>query len=359
MNNKLLSPLTFASGKQIKNRFALAPLTNNQCDDNGEVTEQEVKFLKMRAAGGFGLVMTCAAQVDPTGRGQGFPRQLGVHHDQLIPGMSRIAAALCHTLSIVQIHHAGIRAPKDLIKQQPVGPSNHKETSARAMTKIEIKQTIQDFINAAVRCQKAGFDGVEIHAAHGYLLTQFMSPKTNLRNDEYGGTYENRTRIIREIIDGIKLSCKSTFSIGIRLSPEGYGLSLNEVTKLCQELINQKKLDYIDVSLWDCFKEPDDIAHKGKSLLSYFTELTWNNVKLVVAGKLNKPQEVENILEQGADFIMLGRAGILNHDFPIKYMKDPSFTAAHNPVTKKHLTNEGVSDEFIKYLSKWDGFISD
>lgn len=359
MNTKLTSPLLFASGKQIKNRFALAPLTNNQCDNTGAVTEQEVKFLKMRADGGFGLVMTCAAQVDPSGRGQGFPKQLGVHHDQLLPGMTRIAKALSDTLSIVQIHHAGIRAPRDLIKQQPVGPSNHLETSARAMTKIEIKQTIQDFIKAALRCQKAGFDGVEIHGAHGYLLTQFMSSETNFRDDEYGGSYENRTRIIREIINGIKQSCKSTFSVGIRLSPEGYGISLPEVTRFCQELIDQRKLDYIDISLWDCFKEPDNETHQGKSLLSYFTELNWNNVKLVVAGKLNKPQDIENIIEQGADFIMLGKAGILNHDFPNQYITNPSFRPVHQPATKKHLIKEGVSGDFIKYLSKWKGFISD
>jgi 2,4-dienoyl-CoA reductase-like NADH-dependent reductase (Old Yellow Enzyme family) len=357
MNHKITTPLTFRSGHQMRNRFALAPLTNHQCEDDGTVTDAEMKFLKMRAEGGFGLVMTCAAQIEPSGRGQGFPGQLGVQHDRLLPGMKRIAEALKDTFSVVQIHHAGIRSPKEIIGQQPVGPSDHEKTGSRAMTNTEVKQVIKDFIAAAVRCEKAGFDGVEIHGAHGYLLTQFLSTKHNLRTDEYGGSYENRTRIVWEIIAGIKQVCSAGFSFGIRLSPEGNGMPLREVTKFCQELIDEGSLDYLDISLWDCFKEPEEVEFQGRSLLSYFTDLNWGNVKLVVAGKLNTPQDVEAIIDQGADFVMLGRAGILNHDFPNRYLANPRFTAHQLPVTITHLEQEGVSPAFIKYLSGWDGFV--
>lgn len=160
MNHKITTPLTFKSGHQSKNRFALAPLTNHQCEDDGTVTDAEVIFLQMRAEGGFGLVMTCAAQIEPSGRGQGFPGQLGAHRHEMLPGMTRIAEALKNTFSVVQIHHAGIRSPKEVIDQQPVGPSDHEETGSRAMTLDEVKQVIQDYIAAALRSEKAGFDGV-------------------------------------------------------------------------------------------------------------------------------------------------------------------------------------------------------
>jgi len=355
MKNPLAKPLTFLSGHTMKNRFALAPLTNHQCEDDGTTTDAEVHWLKMRAEGGFGLVMTCAAQVDP--RGQGFPGQLGVYDDRLLPGMKRIASALKDTVSVVQIHHAGIRSPEKVIGQQPVGPSDHEETGSRAMTLDEVEEVIQAYIGAAVRCEKAGFDGVEIHGAHGYLLTQFMSTELNQRSDQYGGSYENRTRIVWEIIAGIKRECSAGFSVGIRLSPEGYGMSLKEMTQFCQELIDEGSLDYLDISLWDCFKEPEEEECQGRSLLSYFTELDRGETMLVVAGKLRTPSDVEKMLEQGVDFVMLGRAAILQHDFPNRYFSHTTFTPAKEPVTAEYLSGEGLSPAFIQYMSGWDGFV--
>lgn len=357
MDQSLNDSLAFRSGNHMQNRFALAPLTNHQCEADGQANDAEVKWLGMRAEGGFGMVMTCAAQIDSSGMGQGFPGQLGVHHDKMLPGMRRIAETLKDTFSVVQIHHAGVRAPEEVTGHQPVGPSDHEETGSRAMTPDEIQRVIQDFISAAVRCEEAGFGGVEIHGAHGYLLTQFLSAEQNLRTDEYGGSYTNRTRIVREIIAGIERECSDKFSIGIRLSPEGYGMPLTEVRRLCQELINTGSLDYLDISLWDSFKEPEEEEFQGRSLLSYFTDLNWGDVKLVVAGKLKTPSDMESVMRQGVDFVMLGRAGILAHDFPERYKNDPAFEPTRLPVTAEHLKREGLSPAFVKYLSGWDDFV--
>lgn len=355
MNTDLTKPLKFISGHEMKNRFGLAPLTNHQSEENGEASPEDITWLGMRADGGFGLVMTCAAHVAQ--RGQGFPRQLGVFDDSLLPGLREISARLADTFSVVQLHHAGIRSPKEVIGEQPVGPSDHEKTGSRAMTLEEVKQAVKDFIDGAVRAEKAGFDGVEIHGAHGYLLTQFMSQEHNFREDEYGGSYENRTRMLREVIDGVKKACSDGFSVGVRLSPEGNGMPLKEVTKLSQELIDRGDLDYLDISLWDCFKEPVEEEHQGRTLLSYFTDLQWNNVKLVVAGKLRTPQDVEAMMEQGVDFICLGRAAILQHDFPLRYMENPRFEPVHEPVSSDYLKQQGLSDSFIEYMSSWDGFV--
>ncbi len=339
----------------MKNRFALAPMTNHQCAEDGSVTDGEVKWLSMRAEGGFGLVMTCAAHVSKIG--QGFPGQLGVFSDDLLPGMKRLADSLKDTFSVVQLHHAGIRSPHEVIGERSVGPSDHEETDSRAMSYAEVKAVIQDFIDAAVRSQDAGFDGVEIHGAHSYLLTQFMSTELNHRDDEYGGSYENRTRIVREIIAGVKSACKSGFSIGLRLSPEGNGMSLTEVTKFCQEMIDQGDIDYLDISLWDCFKEPEDEKYQGRTLLSYFTELDRKDVKLGVAGKLYQPQDCDAMMEHGVDFVMLGRAAILHHDFPNRYQEDSKFTATRAPVSAAYLKQEGLSEAFVNYMSGWVGFV--
>ena len=218
----LFAPLSLQHGPAMKNRFMLAPLTNTQSHPDGTLSDDEFAWLTYRAEGGFGLTMTCAAHVQAAG--QGFPGQLGVFGDQHLPGLSRLAAAIkAHgSIASVQLHHAGMRSPKELIGQAPLCPSEDAETGARALTLPEVEQLRDDFIAAAVRAQTAGFDGVEIHGAHGYVLCQFLSPTINRREDRYGGSPENRARIVREIIDGIRSACHPDFHLGIRLSPERF-----------------------------------------------------------------------------------------------------------------------------------------
>ena len=340
----------------MQNRFGLAPMTNHQSGEDGTATEDEIHWLKMRAEGNYGMVMSCAAHV--SAEGQGFPRQLGVFSDDHSAGLRKISAALGSTFSVIQLHHGGIRSPKKLIGQDPVGPSAHAETGARAMTTEEVQQVVSDFITSAVRVEQAGFDGVEIHGAHGYLLAQFMSEELNLREDQYGGSYENRTRIVREIIDGICEACSENFSVGLRLSAEGNGMTLEHVTRFCQELLNEATIDYLDISLWDSFKEPAEEGYQGRSLLSYFTELRRGKVKLGVAGKIQTPQDAEQIISEGVDFVLLGKYGIFHHDYPKLYAENPRFEIASIPVTADYLRTQGVSENFITYLSKWDGLMS-
>ncbi|MCC5885889.1 MAG: NADH:flavin oxidoreductase, partial [Gammaproteobacteria bacterium] len=156
------APLTFKRGPAMKNRFMLAPLTNSQSHDDGTLSDAEFHWLKMRADGGFGLTMTCAAHVQAVG--QGFPGQLGIFSDDHLDGLSRLASALreAGSLSSVQLHHAGMRSPADLIGTTPLCPSVNEEFGARAMTGDEVEQLIEDFICAAERADEAGFDGVEL-----------------------------------------------------------------------------------------------------------------------------------------------------------------------------------------------------
>ena len=353
----LFQPLTFNCGTILKNRFMLAPLTNTQSHTDGKLSDDEYRWLIMRAQGGFGLTMTCAAHVQAIG--QGFPGQLGIFSDDHLEGLSKLASGIKseNSLAVVQLHHAGMRSPEDLIGQAPVCPSDHTDTNSVGLSSEGVKELIEDFICGAERAEKAGFDGVEIHGAHGYILAQFLSGTINQRQDEFGGCIENRMRPITEIIDGIRARCRPDFLLGLRLSPERFDVHLPDIVEVAKNVLSAGKIDFLDMSLWDSFKEPEDQAFKGRTLLSYFTELKRGNVALGIAGKLRNPEEVNQAMAADIDFVMLGRAAILHHDFPRQMKIDPNFTPIKNPVSADHLRKEGLGEAFITYMSGWKGFV--
>ena len=353
----LFAPMSFIRGPQMKNRLMLAPLTNLQSHPDGTLSYDEHRWLTLRAQGGFGLTMTAAAHVQRIG--QGFPGQVGIFSDVHIPGLTRLAEDIrkAGSLGVVQLHHAGMRSPAALIGEAPVCPSEDADTGSRALTLDEVHQLRDDFIAAAVRADRAGFDGVEIHGAHGYVLCQFLSAETNRRTDAYGGSPENRARLILEIIDGVRAACRADFNLGLRLSPERFGLSLMEVRDLAGRLLSEAKIDYLDMSLWDCFKEPVEEAHRGRTLMSFFTDLPRGDVRLGVAGKLMSAADARAMLDAGADFVLLGRAAILHHDWPQKARANPDFRPVSLPVTRAHLEAEGLGPTFVNYMSTWAGFV--
>jgi len=353
---KLFEPLSFAHGAPMKNRFMLAPLTNQQSHADGRLSDDEFHWLTMRAQGGFGLTMTAAAHVQAAG--QGFPGQVGIFSDDHLEGLTRLATALraAGSLSSVQLHHAGNRSPKELVGT-PLCPSDDAATGARGLTLPEVEQLRDDFIAAAKRAEKAGFDGIEVHGAHGYILAEFLSAEINRREDLYGGSVENRSRIIFEIIDGIRATCRPDFQIGLRLSPERFGLKLAEIRDVAAEALRQEKIDYLDMSLWDVAKEPVEEEHQGRTLMSYFTELPRGNVRLGVAGKIMSAKTALDVLEAGCDFALIGRAAILRHDFPERIRLDGGYVSPSLPVTAQHLRDEGLSTAFVDYMKGWPGFV--
>lgn len=351
------SPLSFTRGPAMANRMMLAPLTNLQSQVDGVLSDDEIKWLTMRAEGGMGLVMTAAAHVQR--QGQGFPGQLGIWSDDHIPRLIELASAIKAngSLSAVQLHHAGIRSPRDVIGEDPQGPFADAETGSRALTTAEVEQLRDDFIAAAVRAEQAGFDGVEIHGAHGYILAQFLDAENNQRTDGYGGSFENRKRIIFEVIDGIRAATRADFQVGLRLSPERFGIRTAEALQLAEEVMIGGKLDYLDMSLWDCFKEPQDPDYAGQSLINLFTALPRGNARLGVAGKIMDAAKVQACLDAGADFVLVGRGAILHHDFAKRVIADPDFASTATPVTRAHLRAEGLGEAFVDYMASWKGFV--
>ncbi len=351
------STLTFSCGAFMKNRFMLAPLTNQQSHDDGQLSTDELKWLTMRAEGGFGLVMTCASHVQEVGKG--FPGQLGIFSDNLIEGHKKLTANIkTHgSLAVVQLHHAGMRSPAELINGNPVCPSNNEKTNARGLTITEVKQLREDFISAAIRAKKCGYNGVEVHGAHGYILTQFLSAEINKRTDDYGGSLLNRSRLLFEIVDGIRLKCGKEFLLGVRLSPERFGMDLEEVKTVCQGLIDEGNIDFLDISLWDSFKIPHEERYQKITLLEHFKSLDFKQVKWTVAGKISNAFDVQKILDSEVDFVTIGTSAILHHNFPKLVIEHPNFIPITVPVSEEHLKKEGLGEKFIKYLKRWPDFV--
>lgn len=354
----LFTPLSFSRGPAMKNRLMLAPLTNQQSHEDGICSDEEHEWLCKRAEGGFGLTMTCASHVQA--QGKGFPGQLGIFSDAHLPGLTRLAKTIkAHdSLAIVQLYHGGMRCPKEVIGMQPLCASDNEKWGARAMSTAEVEATIAAFVSAAVRAEKAGFDGIELHGAHGYLLAQFLSPEINKRSDQFGGSLVNRQRPIFDIIDGIRASCANDFMIGVRLSPERFGLVLPDIIDLAERLMSDDRIEFLDMSMWDVFKMPEDEAYKGQSLLSYFTALKRNNVRLGVAGKISTPEHMARALDLGVDWVMLGKAAILHHNYPQRLQADENFSPVDLPVSAEYLQQEGLSPTFVDYMRAWKGFVT-
>ena len=359
VDSLLGSGFRFKSGHEMSNRFMLAPMTNCQSHADGTLSDAEYHWLVMRAQGGFSLTMTCAAHVQSVG--QGFAGQLGVFSDRHCAGHRRLAAGIqAHGhLAVIQLHHAGMRSPMDLIEGTPVCPSDSPEHGARGLSTGEVESLRDDFIAAALRAKDAGYDGVEVHGAHGYILAQFLSETYNRRSDRYGGSLENRIRLILEIIEGIRLQCGPGFLLGLRLSPERFGMELKACIWFVERVIQHNQIDFLDISLWDAFKVPIEEDYAHRPLLDYFTELPRNLIKLTVAGKVDSTAKASRLLEAGVDFVGVGRAAILHHNFPCRALADPQFKAVPLPVSRTHLANEGLSDVFIKYMTKWPNFVGD
>ena len=352
-------PVSFTRGPAMPNRFMLAPLTNQQSHADGTLSDDERHWLVVRAQGGFGLTMTCAAHVQAAG--QGFAGQLGIFGDQHLEGLTRLATDLdvAGTVSYVQLHHAGNRAPAVLTGTDPVCPSDDPETGARALSTLEVEEVIADFVAAARRAQVAGFHGVELHGAHGYLICQFLSGELNRRTDRFGGSLENRSRVLFDIIAGIRSTCGPEFPIAVRLSPERFGMKIAEIVEIYGRLVACADVDLIDMSLWDVDRIAEDEGFEGRTLTEIFAELPRGEVRLGVAGKIYDPVDVQRVLDGGVDIVVLGRVAILHHDYPKHMAADPRWIARRPPVTRDVLMAEGVSAGFVSYLGQNFRFVAD
>jgi 2,4-dienoyl-CoA reductase-like NADH-dependent reductase (Old Yellow Enzyme family) len=157
----------------------------------------------------------------------------------------------------------------------------------------------------------------------------------------------------------VRERCGADFQVGVRISPERFGLRLGEVREVAADLLLSDAVDYLDLSLWDVAKQPVEEEFSARPLMDWFTDLDRGTTRLGVAGKVRTGRQAAETLERGADFVMVGRASILHHDFPENVRRDGAFEPVPTPVSPDHLTSEGLSPVFVEYMRNWRGFVAD
>jgi len=348
----LFDPLTFACGLVVPNRIALAPMTNGQSLPDGRLGDDEVAWLARRADGGFGMIETCAAYVARDGKA--WAGELGVDRDD--DDLARLATRIQRggAAGIVQLFHGGVRAASQLTGEQVWSASTWHEDSPgfetpRAATDDDIARVIEQFAAAAARCERAGFDGVELHGAHGYLLSQFLSRTMNP-----GRSLEQRASLIRNVMRAVRARTSPRFCAGVRLSLEDRGntkgVDLDESLQVAAWLA-EDGADFIHASLWDASKPTAKrpAEHPTPLLRAALPK----HVRVIVAGTIWTHEEAEAALAKGADMVAIGRAAILNPDWP------RTGAERRPPMTRADLADRAVSPVFVEYLTRWKNFVAD
>jgi 2,4-dienoyl-CoA reductase-like NADH-dependent reductase (Old Yellow Enzyme family) len=358
-------PFTFPrSGRSLRNRTVLAAMTNKQSHDDGSLGENELRWLRARASGGFGIITTCAAHVALDG--QGWDRELGVFDDSLLPGLSRLAEEIRTegALGLVQIFHGGVRSPSRLTGRQPWSASAFELDTPgferpRAATVEDIERTIRAFAAAARRCAEAGFDGVEIHGAHGYLITQFLGSLTNTRDDEWGGSLPGRARFLLRILEAVREAVPPEFLVGVRLSPEiaEQGVDFDDALSVAH-WVSEAGADFVHASHWDSFRPPAKYPDSTKPLTTWYREALGDGVPLIATGGIWTPAQAEEVIGQGADLIGLGRAAIGNASWPREAAR-AGWQPARPPYSPRQLQDAALGEQLIDYMRNWDGFVTD
>ncbi len=351
----LFSPIS-VNRMELRNRAVMPAMATGYATRDGVVTERLVAYLARRAAGGTGLIITEVCAVDP--RGRGLRNQVGIWSDEFISGLKKIPESIHREggKAAAQLHHAGRETFKALAGAEPEAPSPIPsvvlQRPCEEMSLGRVREMVEAFAKAALRAREAGFDAVEIHGAHGYLVNQFLSPFSNWRTDEYGGSDERRARFAIEIIKGVRRAVGSDFPVIIRVSTEelvkgGYDLAF--MKWLAPRLV-EAGVDAIHASV-AVYSTPGNL-----SIASMDTEPGFNlhraravrgvvDVPVIGVGRVHDPRLAEEAIARGdADLVSFGRQHLCDPDFLSKARRgdfdDIRFCLACNQGCIERLTIE-------------------
>ncbi len=320
---------TIIKGLSIPNRFVRSATSEGMADTDGSCTQKLMDLMAQLARGGVGLIITGHTYV--SAEGQAVLQQLGVYRDELIAGLTKMTSAVHEPGGriIMQLAHAGCHANRGLTGQEAWGPSvmtDKKGPLNREMTPEAIRNAVEAFGKGAARAEKAGFDGVQIHAAHGYLLSQFLSPFYNKRKDEFGGSLENRARIVLEVLQSIKDHVRADFPVMIKMNSQDFvegGLSADEAIKIAA-MLNESGIDAIELSGGTSYSGKLNPTRIGK-LDSQEEEVYYRNearkyketvgAPLMLVGGIRSFEVAERLVDDGTtDYVSLCRPLIREPD---------------------------------------------
>ena len=321
----LLSPLSFA-GLRLRNRIVMPPMWSGQATPEGTVTEAIVEYHRRRAAAGCALVIVEHAFVHPSGRHT--RTQIGVHSDSHVPGLSRLASAVRAegAVAALQLAHAGSRGSLEVLGHNPVAPSPVRHPNEPhgdlpdELTVEQIGEIVRAFGDAAVRARAAGFDAVEIHAAHGFLLSEFLSPLTNRRGDEYGGVLENRARAHLAVLSEVRRRIGDGMPVFVRLGACDEmpgGLEISESCRAAAWLV-ASGANLIDVS--GGLQGARGAAKGPGYFVPYAAAIKASvDVPVIVTGGIREPAFADQVVRQNqADLVGIGRAMLEDADWARK-----------------------------------------
>ncbi len=316
------------NGLSLENKIVMPPMARDKSTKNGKPKKELIDYYEKRASG-VGLVIVEHAYVEK--RGKLSKNQLGIHKDELIPELEKIVETIHEKNSptILQLNHAGAVAKKEIIGKRPLAPSrvNYTEEIPKILELKEIQQIKESFVQAAERAEKAGFDGIEVHGAHGFLLNQFMSPITNNRMDVYGGNQENRIRLPLQIVREIK-DKNSDLDLFFRLGADDRrpGGIDREKGKYIASKLENAGVDVLDISGGLCGSNPKDLSNKQGFFVPLASEMK-KVVKIPVigVGGITNPEYAEDVIKSGkVDLVAIGRELIRNPNWSEKAKKSLS-----------------------------------
>ena len=324
--SKLLEPGNI--GKMtLRNRMVMPPMVTNFASEKGYVTQQTKDYYEARARGGISLIIVEATCIDAS-EGKTFSRQLLIDNDNFVTGMADLTEVIHRhgARAALQIHHGGRVASSEITGKKPVAPSPVPVPGGempRPLTGAEIAWLVTSFTQAAVRAKRAGFDGIEVHGAHGYLVSQFLSATSNKRDDQYGGSVENRTRFLLEILKAIRREVGREYPVWCRLSAIEFGvedgITIEETIQVAR-MVEEAGADAIHVSVTGAgpSRTPPMALQPGRILPLAETVREAVSIPIIGVMKIN-PQLGESALREGkADFIAFGRALLADPDIPGK-----------------------------------------
>ena len=310
-------------GLSLKNRLVMPPMGTRMATEDGKVNDRHIKHYTDRAKGGVGLIIVEHTYISEDGKMS--PGQLGLYDDKLVPSLKRLVEAIHAegTRVVIQLTHAGAKALRDITGKQPVGawniiPPNGSEVPI-PLSVPEIKMTIAKFGEAAHRAMEAGFDSVELHGAHGYLLSQFLSPYTNRRDDSYGGDLPGRLLFPLEVVQEVKNRLGENAPLFYRFGADDMvegGLTRQEA-KVAAQHLEQAGVDVIDVS--------GGLGGDGQNRFTqqgYFVPLAEGikgmvKIPVIGVGNITEPEYADRIVrEQRVDMVAFGRMLLSNPEFP-------------------------------------------
>lgn len=306
---------------ELKNRIVMAPMCMYTADDDGKAKEWHQLHYETRAVGGVGLIIQEATAVES--RGRITSNDLGIWNDSQIEGLKKIAdACKKHGAKMgIQLGHAGRKCESEnerIIAPSPIAFSNEYRVP-NEITKNEINEVIQSFRNAAERCVAIGYDVIEIHGAHGYLINEFLSPLTNKRTDEYGGSKENRARFLKEVLQAVRKAWPIEKPLILRVSAEDYVDEGNHPEDLAEliNLVKDEGVDLINVSSGGVVSVAPN-AFQGYQVKFAETINEKTKLPVIAGGLIIEPHMAEEILQnRRADLVFFGRALLRNPYWPL------------------------------------------